>query len=68
MLLLMQKEMAITVFPGPTEFGRSAMEVKRYYDDQRRLFGQSLELPEWKQIQEQARDWRRREAARLLRT
>ena len=26
-LLLMQKEAAITVFPGPTEFGREAMEV-----------------------------------------
>lgn len=56
MLLLMQKEMAITVFPGPAEFGRSAQEVKRYYDDQRRLFGQALELPEWRQIPEMVTD------------
>mmetsp|Transcript_16892 Transcript_16892/g.40381 ORF Transcript_16892/g.40381 Transcript_16892/m.40381 type:complete len:3239 (-) Transcript_16892:1608-11324(-) len=50
MLLLMQKEMAITVFPGPTLFGRAAADVKRYYDSQRQMIGADLALPEWRDI------------------
>ena len=57
MLLLMQKDMAITVFPGPTMFGQVAAEVRRYYDAQRQLTGQALApLAEWRQIPQKLPD------------
>ena len=57
MLLLMQKDMAITVFPGPKKFGEVAAEVKRYYDAQRQLTGQTLApLAEWREIPQKVPD------------
>lgn len=52
MLLLMQKHMAITIFPGPAEFGRAAADVKRYYDSQ----PGSGALVEWRQLPERLPD------------
>lgn len=57
MLLLMQKDMAITVFPGPAKFGQVAAELKRYYDAQRQLTGQMLApLAEWREIPQKLPD------------
>lgn len=60
MLLLMQKDAAITVFPGPREFGRAAAEVKRYYDSQRKVFQQAPELAEWRDLPAKTTDARLR--------